>query len=565
MGVVERRRVVRGSRFAGSGPASVNPLPVRGGIGRGFYYMTPRQTASEHLLRRRRARRRLADFCDFVSRDYIHAPHHAELCQALDDLAARRTKRLIVEMPPRVGKSFHVSERFPALLLGMFPHQNIIAASHGDAQARRFGRRVRNIILTPEYQELFPGTRLDARTNAQDEFATQAGGLYLAVGIHGSFMGCGANCLIVDDPFRSRRDADSPTIRTNVQIAYDDLENRLEPDAVVVVMHTRWHDDDLVGFLERTRIKSEKEQWTRITFPMIEDECPRWQKIEDSTRNQEADPENASETPETITQRDLEAYDQERALWPGRYDIKACRAIRRRVPRRTWVSLYQQAPHEEEGGFFHRDWVQRFAPTAPESQGGPPRNVNTYLACDYGVREGGDTTELYRVDIDERGHWWVTDAWCGSENSAVWCGALVDLIRQHGPDAVAGEAGVIRRAVEPFLGLMMDESRLATVFLWAVRSSNKQASATGLQGIASMRRLHIAHGDWGDKLVQVLCAFPTSDDDHGVDALANLALCMEQTPGAFALPEKQDDTRPNRWESIMRRARGGDTSGWKTA
>lgn len=532
-----------------------------GGMGRGFHHMTPRQIASEHLLRRRRARRSLAAFSDFVSRDYIHAPHHATLCQALDDLAARRTKRLIVEMPPRVGKSFHVSERFPALLMGMFPHQNIIAASHGDAQARRFGRRVRNIILTPEYQELFPGTRLDARTNAQDEFGTQAGGLYLAVGIHGSFMGCGAHCLIVDDPFRSRRDADSPTIRANVQLAYDDLENRLEPNAVVVIMHTRWHDDDLVGFIERTRIKTGKEQWTRVTFPMIENECPRWQKVENSTRTPETDPE----TSETVTQRDLDAYDQERALWPERYDLEAARAIRRRVPRRTWVSLYQQAPHEEEGGFFHRDWIQRFAPTLPEEQGGPPSNVNTYLTCDYGVKKGGDTTEIYRVDIDERGHWWVTDAWCGSEESSVWCGALVDMVRDTNPDAVTGEAGVIRCAVEPFINIMMDESRLATVFLWASRTSNKQAMATGLQGIASMRRLHIAHGDWGDKLVQVLCAFPTSDDDHGVDALANLSLCMEQTPGAFALPSTAEHTTEGRWERIMREARQGTSKAWKSA
>lgn len=459
--------------------------------------------------------------------------------------------------------SYHVSEAFPAHLLGLFPHQNVIATSHGDAQARRFGRRVRNLILTPEYQEVFPGTRLDRRTDAQDEFMTQAGGLYLAVGIHGSFMGTGGDCVIVDDPFKSRKDADSPTIRANVQTAYDDLENRLEPNAVVVCMHTRWHDDDLVGFLERTRIKTGKEKWHRITFPMIQDECPRWEKVEAESRENRGRIEESSSG--TVFRGDIDAYNRERALWPERYSLDAARAIRRRVPRRTWVALYQQRPHEEEGGFFQKDWIQRFAPTAPESQGGPPRNVNTYLACDYGVREGGDTTELYRVDIDERGHWWVTDAWCGSENSAVWCGALVDLIAQHKPDAVAGEAGVIRRAVEPFLKLMMDESRLATVFLWAVRSSNKQASATGLQGIASMRRLHVAHGDWGDKLVHVLCAFPTSDDDHGVDALANLALCMEQTPGAFAVQEKQDDTRPDRWESIMRRARSGDSSGWKTA
>lgn len=526
------------------------PCVTVGGDSRGALASAPSVLAAERLLRRRRARARLAEFCAFTRRGYIHAPHHAELCALLDRAARREVRRVIIEMPPRVGKSYHVSEAFPAMLLGMFPHQNVIAASHSDTQARRFGRKVRSIVQSAEYQELFPGSSLDPSVTAQDEFMTQAGGLYLAVGIHGSFMGQGGDIIIIDDPFRSRRDADSPTVRGNVQSAFDDLENRLEPNAVMIVMHTRWHDDDLVGFIERTRMETGKEKWHRVTFPMITNECPNWAKVEAG---------------EHVPASDRQAHSNERALWPERYDIDACRAIRRRVPPRTWLALYQQRPHDEQGGFFQADWVQRFAPTAPEQQGGPPTNVRTYLCCDYGVTEGGDTTEIYRVDIDERGHWWVTDAWTGSVDTATWTAALVDMIQQHSPDAVAGEGGVIRRAVEPFVNMMLHEAQAATMFVWANRTSNKQASAVGLQGIASMNRLHVAHGDWGDKLKRTLCSFPTSADDHGVDALANLAMCMEQTPGAFALPAPTDDTRPDRWAKVLRRARQGDGSdGWKT-
>lgn len=497
------------------------------------------------MLQRRAARRSLSEFCKFVRPNHIEAAHHRQLCLALESLERRDIRRLIVEMPPRHGKSYHVSEAFPAWFMGRNPGQNVIATSHGDSQARRFGRRVRSMVELRRYQSLFPGTRLDQRANASDEFMTQAGGMYLACGINGSFMGQGAHLLIIDDPFRSRSDAESPTIRANVQSAYDDLETRLEPGGVVVVMHTRWHDDDLVGFIERTRIKSGKEHWHRITMPMVRDECPNWERVESDV--------------DTATPNDRLEYDKELALWPERYDLEACRHRRRTIPRKTWVSLYQQRPSEEQGGFIKRDWVQMFAP------GEQPSNVNTYITCDYGVREGGDTTELYRVDIDDRGHWWVTDCWSGSENAAVWSAALVDMIEQHNPDAVTGEAGVIRRAVEPFINMLMDEGKLASTFLWAVRNANKQACAVGLQGIASMRRLHVADTDWGRKLRVVLGAFPTSADDHGVDALANLSLCMDQTPGAFALQAEQTHTPEGRWERIMRESRGENSGDWKTA
>jgi hypothetical protein len=501
--------------------------------------------ASELILERRAARRSLGAFCKYVRPNHIEAAHHKELCEALEALERRDIRRLVVEMPPRVGKSYNISEAFPAWFMGRNPGQNVIATSHGDSQARRFGRRVRAMVELRRYQSLFPGTRLDQRANASDEFLTQSGGMYLAVGINGSFMGQGAHLLIVDDPFRSRSDAESPTIRANVQSAYDDLETRLEPGGVVVVMHTRWHDDDLVGFIERTRIKTGREHWERITMPMIRNECSNWERYEND--------------PDKATDHDRDAYDRELALWPERYDLEACRHRRRTIPRKTWVSLYQQKPHEEEGDFFRRDWLQMFNP------GDIPTRTNTYITCDYGVTEGGDTTVFFVVQIDERGHWWVTDCWSGSEDAAVWTSALVDMVEEHNPDGVTGEAGVIRRAVEPFLTMMLDEARVVTVFHWAIRNKNKQACAVGLQGIASMRRLHIANTDWGKKLASDLRAFPTSADDHGVDALVNLGLCMEQTPGAFATQTEPQHNAGGRWERLFKKARGDGQNDWKTA
>lgn len=514
--------------------------------------MLDRRRAADELLARRRARENLQSYLWAVRPEYNPGEHHRELCEALQSLERREITRLIVEMPPRHGKTYHVNEGFPSWYLGRNPTHSAISASHGDRQARRSGRRVRKLIWSPKYQAIFPGTRLDRRSDASDEFMTHQGGLYIAVGIHGGFMGSGADLLVIDDPFKSREQADSEIQRDKVWATFDDLESRIEPNGVCVCMHTRWHDDDLVGRIVKERIETGKEHWHVIKQPLILNECAQWEKVEAG---------NGSDA-------DIAAYNREQALWPERRSLKSARHIRRTRPRRTWVSLYQQNPSSEEGDFFKRHWFHRFPATASPRDGGMPTDVRRYLCADFGVRKGGDTTEFYAVGIDSYNHWWVYDGWSGKETSDVWCFELVSMILKERPDACAGEAGVIRRAVEPFFNMMMDERRASTLMLWPVRGSKKEECAVPLQGIASMHRIHIAYGSWGDALIDQCAAFPTSDNDHGVDALANLALAMDDTPGAFAVSDEslQDRGPKDSWKAAFDRDRERRNSGsWKTS
>jgi hypothetical protein len=393
-------------------------------------------------------------------------------------------------------------------------------------------------------------TEISKGAKASHEFETTAEGIYLAVGLRSGFMGYGAQIEIIDDPFRSRKEADSKTIRENVWSSFDDLETRIEPNGILVVMHTRWHDDDLVGRIIKERIETGVEDWRILAMPLIANECLNWEKVESGQG----------------TAADRESYDREEALWPDRHTLDDARHKRRTKPPRTWCSLYQQKPNTLKGDFIQGDWLQRFPATVTPQDGGVPSNVRRYLCADYGVKEGGDTTEIYAVAIDEHGHWWVYDCWAGRERADVWCDALVDMIVRENPDLVAGEAGVIRRAAEPFIEMMMNERQASTVFEWAVRSSDKEACAVPLQGIAHMRRLHIAFGSWGDRLVGQLVAFPTSEDDHGVDALANLGLLLEQAPGAFAQKRERAQDRKDRWAEAFAqaRSRGKGRGSWKT-
>lgn len=504
--------------------------------------------ASAELLRRRRARAGLVEFCRYTRKNYAPGPHHYTLCRELDAVVRGDVLRLIVEMPPRHGKTYHVSEALPARFLGAHRGASVISTSASEPLAIRSGRQVRKIIESPQYQALYPGTGLSREARASGEFLTEAGGFYLATGIHGGFMGSGADLLVIDDPFRSRGEANSLLVRDRVWSACDDLETRLEPGARVVILHTRWHSDDLIGrVLQRSEDRPASQQWRRVALPMIADESPAWERVEAGQG----------------TEHDRALYDRERALWPERWDLAHCREVRRRSPPLTWAALYQQQPSGARGDFFETDKIERFGVSAEPSQGGMPERVRKYLCADFGVRAGGDSTEIYAVGIDPRGHWWVYGGWSARTTADIWGVALVDMIERERPDLVAGEAGVIRRATEPFIKMLLDERRLYTSWAWPTRSGSKQESAVSLQGIVALGRLHVAATNWGDRLVAQLEAFPTAADDHGVDALANLGLAADQSPGAFAAPEVVPSPNPSdRWERARARAAGGNS--WKT-
>lgn len=295
-----------------------------------------------------KARRRLIDFTLHTKPDYEVNWHHERLCEALDKLVSGETKRLMVFMPPRNGKSELGSRRFPAYLLGKDPNAQIIAASYSADLASRMNRDVQRIIDSPEYRELFPNTSLNGsnvRTIGTGSYVRNSDifeivdhkGFYKSSGIGGGITGMGMTYGIIDDPFKNRKEAESKTIRNAVWDWYaSTFYTRLEKDARVLIILTRWHEDDLAGrLLKQAEEDPEAEQWTVINYPAIAEEPM------DKT-----DPRDIGEP-----------------LWPNKYSLEALTKIKKAVGTYEWSALYQQRPSPSEGNILNRKWWQYYRVT----------------------------------------------------------------------------------------------------------------------------------------------------------------------------------------------------------
>jgi hypothetical protein len=211
--------------------------------------MVSKEAAAAELLARRRARESLMAFTQYTNPEYQAAQHHRRIADKLEAVERGEIKRLMILMPPRHGKSELASRRFPAFYIGRNPGKQIIAASYNSDLANDFGREVRNIVAGPEFGALFQ-TSLAPDSSAANRWHTGHGGMYVAAGVGTAITGRGADVLLIDDPFKDREEADSELRRQRVWDWYTSTAyTRLMPGGAIVVINTRWHDDDLSGKL----------------------------------------------------------------------------------------------------------------------------------------------------------------------------------------------------------------------------------------------------------------------------------------------------------------------------
>ncbi len=232
--------------------------------------ITP-QTAARELLSRREARKALLRFTEYTLPNYIAANHHTLIADKLEALERGDIDRLMINMPPRHGKSELASRRFPAWFLGRNPDKSVIAASYNSDLATDFGRQVRNIVACTGYSKLFE-TRLAEDSRAANRWNTDDGGTYVAAGVGTAITGRGADILLIDDPLKDREEADSELQRQKIWDWYTSTAyTRLAPNGRIVVIQTRWHEDDLSGrLLEES--KKGGDAWDVLELPAINDD-----------------------------------------------------------------------------------------------------------------------------------------------------------------------------------------------------------------------------------------------------------------------------------------------------
>lgn len=265
--------------------------------------------------------------------------HHEALCEHLDALARGQIKRLMIFMPPRHGKSELVSRRFPAYLLGRNPHEQVIACSYADSLAAAMNRDVQRIIDSPEYQAIFPQTRLSGKNtrtaskqawlrNSSEFEIVGHGGYYKSAGVGGGITGRGFSTGLIDDPYKDEKEASSPTVRAGVWEWYTStFLSREEKDAKIAVTLTRWHMHDLAAQILEA---DGKDNWVILNFP-------------------------------AIAEGKLHPVDPRKdgmALWPEKFDEATLAKKRKTMPASQWEALYQQRPVPKGGSTFKLEWIK---------------------------------------------------------------------------------------------------------------------------------------------------------------------------------------------------------------
>ena len=467
---------------------------------------------------RRQARRRFSDYCTYVAPDEPPAAHHRLLCDALDEVVDGLNDRLMVFMPPGSAKSTYSTVRFPAYYLGKQGSKNIICGSYSADLAESFGKKCRNLIGGEEHQALFPQCSLSDDTRAKGEWETRTGGSYKSCGVDGSVTGRRGDLLLIDDPVKGRKEADSDTVKeSSWQWFKSDFLSRRKPIGAIVIIQTRWIEDDISG-----RILPD--DWDGESGDFVGFDGKVWKVI-----SIQAEAEEGKNDP---LGREPGEY-----LWPEWFtpDYWAeTKAAQTAGDMRNWSALYQQTPAPEGGTFFRRDWFQFYDEL--------PDNLNRYITHDDAVTEESegedpDYTEIADWGVDKDDNIYAVNWWTGQETSDVWVDALLDMVKQSSAYVVVGESGVIRRAVEPHLNKRMLKRKIYARIEWLPTIGDKFARARNFQALASMGKVRFPRTDWARKVIDQLVRFPGTRYDDKVDTCGLIGRAIDQTWSA-KVPKK---------------------------
>ena len=246
--------------------------------------------------------------------------HHQLIANEFTNISNNSRGRLIVNMPPRHTKSEFASVYFPAWMMGRNPKMKLMQVSHNTELATRFGSKVRNLLASPEYSQIFGDVRLREDAKAKGKWETNHGGEYFAAGVGGAITGRGADLLIIDDPHTEQDSLSEGAMERAYDWYTSGPRQRLQPGGSIVLVMTRWAEDDLTGRLIKAQKEPKADRWKQISFPAI---MPS------------GDP-----------------------VWPEYWSFEELEKVKASLTIRNWSAQYMQEPTSEEGAIIKRDWWQ---------------------------------------------------------------------------------------------------------------------------------------------------------------------------------------------------------------
>ncbi len=437
------------------------------------------------------------------------------IAEKLEAIERGEIDRLMINMPPRHGKSELGSRRFPAWFLGRNPTATIMSASYNLDKAEEFGGEVRDIVRSPAYRNLFPNVELKEDTRAKGFWRTSDGGFYISAGVGTALTGRGTvgPIVLIDDPLKDRAEADSERHRLTVQQWYSSVVLSRFPKAIIVVQ-TRWHEDDLTGWLLEEQAKG-GDRWEILELPAIS-----------STGH---------------------------ALWPEFYPLEVLERVKRSTIPRDWSALYQQRPAPDEGAYFKRDWFRWYQDK--------PEHLRVYGASDYAVTEGdGDWTVHVIVGVDPNDNIYLLDVWRGQTTSDQWVQAMIDMVRQWKPLMWIEEQGQIIKSIGPFLEKRMREERVYCRREQVSSAADKPTRSRSMQARTSMGKVYLPEkAAFINDFTAELLVFPAGKHDDQVDAFGLIGRMLDELIKGV-VPKEELKTKRNDYT----RYTGDKGDSWRT-
>ena len=432
------------------------------------------------------------DFLSFVKEvwpAFIEGSHHKIMSDAFNRIADGSLKRLIVNMPPRHTKSEFASHLFPAWYLGRYPDKKVIQTAHTAELAVGFGRKVRNLVGSDDYQAIFADVSLSTDSKAAGRWNTNKDGEYFAIGVGGAVTGKGADILIVDDPHSEQEAAQGdPAVYDRTYEWYTSgPRQRLQPGGAFCLVMTRWSKKDLTGSILKASIeRGGADEWEIIEFPAI--------------------------------------LPSGNPLWPGFWPLDQLEALKAELPISKWSAQYQQDPTSEEGALVKREWWKEWEEKKPP-------------ACDF-VIQSWDTAFLAKETADYSActTWGVFTTEDGVSN-IILLDAIQErlefpdlktraheMYKEYEPDAFIVEA---KAAGTP---LIFELRRMGIPVGEYVpsRGRDKVARVNAISDLFSSGHVWAPKTRWAELVVEEFAAFPNGDHDDLVDSSTQALLRFRQ-------------------------------------
>jgi predicted phage terminase large subunit-like protein len=518
--------------------------------------------AARRMLATKRAADSLLDYMKLTMPDpediddanrsrYEETPVARLLCQIMEKVYARKLKRVCVSVGPQLGKSQVISRGGPAWMMGKNPYLNIILGTYNQPFANEFGDAVREIMNSPASRQVFEGVYLRKGGKAKDLLITMSGGRAAFVGRGGSGTGKPADIFIVDDPLKDDIEAQSDSTRNEVWNWFNKVAlTRCHDRSSILVVHTRWNQDDLIGRLcdpdhpERNgKYAGIADRWTYINLPAVIDD-PKLAKALDLKLEPPTDPFVIS----------MFGSKPMSSIWPTRKSLPFL-AEAKQQDKQGFGALYMGQPAPEDGDYFtSADLVEYSTSELPD-------NLTIYGASDHAVstKERSDSTVLGCVGVDDKGVIWVLPSvvW-GKMPTDQTVEELLQQFRNQNPSVWWMESEMISKSFGPFLLKRMEEEGLYTPVEPVTVSKDKLTRGRAIQGRIQTRKVRFPRDAvwWPDARRQMLM-FPNGAHDDFVDWLSHIGqgLMKQIAPDTRMMQNDERPVRSGSIEWILRRTK----------